>query len=85
MKSKETYLENPYKSHCSYYSEKSHNPFNLVSHEDCITKCVRNNCFFKYKCLIKKIVFFIRKSDKFSTDTKNECNRKQENKCKNNN
>ncbi len=37
MKSTETYLENPYKSQCSYY-DKSEAPFGSVSQNDCLSK-----------------------------------------------
>jgi hypothetical protein len=40
MKSSVTYLQNSYKSQFSY-NETNQNPFNSVSHEDCIDKCVK--------------------------------------------
>jgi hypothetical protein len=43
VKSTETYLENPFKSQCSYY-DKSEAPFGSVSHKDCYYKCLRDNC-----------------------------------------
>jgi hypothetical protein len=43
MKLSVTYLQNPYKSQCSYY-DTNQNPFNSVSRDDCMRKCLETNC-----------------------------------------
>ncbi len=47
MKLSVNHLQNPYKSQCSYY-DTNQNPFNSVSHNDCIEKCLETNGFIKY-------------------------------------
>ncbi len=49
MKSSVTHLQNPYKSQCSYY-DTNQNPFNTVSFDDCLDKCMETYCCIKYKC-----------------------------------
>jgi hypothetical protein len=78
MKSSVTYLQNPYKSQCSYY-DTNQNPFNSVSREDCYQKCWETNCFIKYKCVALDYEFVIRRLDESSFNSKVECN---ENKLK---
>jgi hypothetical protein len=73
MKSSVTYLQNPYKSQCSYY-DTNQNPFNSVSREDCFHKCFKTNCFIKYKCVLRNYEFVIRRLDESSFDSKVECN-----------
>jgi hypothetical protein len=73
MKSSVTYLQNPYKSQCSYY-DTNQNPFNSVSREDCFHKCLETNCFIKYKCVDRDYKYVIRRLDELSFDSKVECN-----------
>jgi hypothetical protein len=69
MKSSVTYLQNPYKSQCSYY-DTNQNSFNS---EDCYHKCLKTNCFIKYKCVIRDYKFIIRRLDESSFDSNVEC------------
>jgi hypothetical protein len=73
MKSSITYLQNPYKSQCSYY-DTNQNPFNSVSHEDCFHKCYKTNCYIKYKCIDRDYEYVIRRLDKDSFNSNVECN-----------
>jgi hypothetical protein len=73
MKSSVIYLQNPYKSQCSYY-DTNQNPFNSDSREDCFHKCLKTNCFMKYKCVLRNYEFVIRRLDESSFDSKVECN-----------
>jgi hypothetical protein len=73
MKSSVTYLQNPYKSHCSYY-DTNQKPFNSVSREDCLRKCLETNCYIKYKCVERDYEYIIRRSDDDSFDSIVECN-----------
>ncbi len=67
MKSSVTYLQNPYKSQCSYYDK---NQFNTVSYEDCFDKCWKTNCYIKYKCVDRDYEYIIRRLDESSFDSK---------------
>jgi hypothetical protein len=80
MKSSVTYLQNPYKSQCSYY-KTNQNPFNSVSREDCLRKCLENNCLIKYKCVDRDYEYIIRRLDEFSFDSKVECNENEHKNC----
>jgi hypothetical protein len=82
MKSSVTYLQNPYKSQCSYYNTNQ-NPFNSVSLEDCLHKCVKTNCFMKHKCVLRDYEYFIRRLDESSIDSKVECNENVHKNCVN--
>jgi hypothetical protein len=73
IKSSVTYLQNPYKSQCSYY-DKNQNPFNSVSREDCFHKCLETNCFIKFKCVDRDYEYVIRRLDEDSFDSNVECN-----------
>jgi hypothetical protein len=73
MKSSVTYLQNPYKSQCSYY-DTNQNPFHTVSYKDCFDKCLKTNCFMKYKCVYPVYEYVIRRSDESSFDSKVKCN-----------
>jgi hypothetical protein len=77
MKSSVTYLQNPYKSQCSYYNTNQ-NPFNSVSFVDCHHKCVKTNCFIKYKCVVRDDEYVIQRLDESSFDSKVECNKNVE-------
>jgi hypothetical protein len=79
VKSTETYLENPYKSQCSYY-DKSEAPFGSVSHKDCYHKCLRDNCYVKHYCFYKSDVIIIRKLDKLPK-VYLKCNEHKNNDC----
>jgi hypothetical protein len=74
MKSSVTYLQNPYKSQCSYY-DTNQNPFNSISWEDCFHKCMETNCLIKYKCVVRHNEYVIRRLDESSFDSKVECNK----------
>jgi hypothetical protein len=73
MKSSVTYLQNPYKSECSYY-DTNQNPLNSVSHADCLRKCLETNCYIKYNCVLRDHEYVIRRLDESSFDKKLECN-----------
>jgi NAD-dependent dihydropyrimidine dehydrogenase PreA subunit len=73
IKSSVTYLQNPYKSQCSYY-DTNQNPFNSVSRDDCYHKCMKANCYIKYKCFLRDHEYVIRRLDESSLDLKVECN-----------
>jgi hypothetical protein len=81
MKSSVTYLQNV-KLQCSYYG-KNQNPFNLVSREDCLRKCVKINCDIKYKCVFRDYEYVIRRLDNSSFDSKVECNQNSLEGCSN--
>jgi hypothetical protein len=81
-KYRESYLENPYSSQCSYY-DKSQNPFDSVSHNDCLNKCLRNYCYDKHKCHFRNDLFVIHKTHKFLIDSNSKCNDSQHNDCTN--
>jgi hypothetical protein len=70
MKSSITYLQNPYKSQCSYY-DTNQNPF--ISRFNCSAKCFETNSF-KYKCVNRDYKYVIRRLDEFLFDSKVECN-----------
>jgi hypothetical protein len=72
-KSSVTYLQNPYKSQCSYY-DTNQNLFNSVSRDDCLFKCMETNCYIKYKCVLRGSEYIIRRLDESSFDSKLECN-----------
>jgi hypothetical protein len=76
MRLSATYLQNPYESQCSYY-DRNQNPFNSVSNGDCFNKCVKTNCFTKYKCVLRDYEYVIRRLDEFSFDSKVECNKSE--------
>jgi hypothetical protein len=80
MKSSVTYLQNPYKSQCSYY-DTNQNPFNSVSYVDCFDKCVITNCLIKYKCFKRDYEYVIQRLDEFSFDSKVECNESEHKIC----
>jgi hypothetical protein len=80
MKSSVTYLQNPYKSQCSYY-DTNQNPFNSVSFEDCLHKCLETNCYIKYKCVLRDYEYVIRRLDESSFDSKVECNENEHKNC----
>ncbi len=80
MKSSVTYLQNPFKSQCSYY-ETNQNPFNSVSREDCFHKCLKKNCYIKYKCVLRDHEYVIRRLDEPSFDSKVECNENELKNC----
>jgi hypothetical protein len=80
MKSSVTYLQNPYKSQCSYY-DTNQNPFNSVSREDCLHKCLETNCYIKYKCVLRDYEFVVRRLDESSFDSKVECNENEHKNC----
>ncbi len=82
MKSSVTYLQNPYKSQCSYY-DTNQNLFNSVSREDCFYKCMKTKCYIKYKCLIQDYEHVIRRSDKSSFDSKLRCSENEYENCSN--
>jgi antibiotic biosynthesis monooxygenase (ABM) superfamily enzyme len=67
MKSSITYLQNPYKSQCSYYDT-------INSYLNCSLKCLETNSFIKYKCVNRDYEYVIRRLDEFSFDSKVECN-----------
>jgi hypothetical protein len=73
MKSSVNYLQNPYKSQCSYY-DTNQNPFNSVSREDCFNKCFKTNCYIKYKCVDRDYEYVIRRLDEDTFDSNMECN-----------
>jgi hypothetical protein len=75
MKSSVTYLQNPYKSECSYY-DTNQNPFNSVSRADCINKCFET-IYFKYNCVSTHHIYVIRRLDGSSFDSKLECNKNE--------
>jgi hypothetical protein len=75
-----TYLQNPYKSQCSYY-DTNQNPFNSVSYVDCFDKCVTTNCLIKYKCFKRDYEYVIRRLDESSFDSKVECNETEDKNC----
>jgi hypothetical protein len=79
MKSSVTYLQNPYKSECSYYGTNQ-NPLNSVSRADCLNKCFETNCF-KYNCVIPYNEYVIRRLDESSFDSKLECNENELKNC----
>jgi hypothetical protein len=72
VKSSVTYLQNPYKSQCSYY-DTNQNPFNSVSYEHCIRKCLETNWYIKYKCVEPDYEYIIRRLGEFTFDSKIEC------------
>jgi hypothetical protein len=80
MKSSVTYLQNPYKSQCSYYNANQ-NPFNSVSRDDCFHKCCETNCFIKYKCVVRDYEYVIRRLDESSFDSKVKCNKNEHKNC----
>jgi hypothetical protein len=80
MKSSVTYLQSPYKSQCSDY-DTSQNPFNSVSREDCLHKCVETNYYIKYKCFDRHYEYIIRRLDESSFDSKVECNENELKNC----
>jgi hypothetical protein len=81
VKSTEKYLENPYKSQCSYY-DKYQNLFDSVSHKDCRLKCLRYLCYAKYKCFFLHDGYIISESDKFRMDVIDlKCNENQIKDC----
>jgi hypothetical protein len=80
MKSSITYLQNPYKSQCSYY-DTNQNPFNSFSFDDCFQKCVDTNCYIKYKCVFRDHEYVIRRLDEYSFDSKVECNEYEHKNC----
>jgi hypothetical protein len=82
MKSSVTYLQNPYKSECSYY-DTNQSPFNSVSHDHCLNKCLKTNCFLKYECVLRNYEYVIRQLDESSFDSKIECNQNEHKDCKN--
>jgi hypothetical protein len=82
MKSTVTYLQNPYKSQCSYY-DTNQSPFNSVSYDDCFHKCLNINCFIKYKCVIRGYDYVIRQLDESSFDSNVKCNNIKHKNCKN--
>jgi hypothetical protein len=55
-KSTETYLESPYKSQCSHYN-KNTNPFDSVSYNDCLIKCIDESCQRKHNCSTHHRIF----------------------------
>jgi hypothetical protein len=73
MKSSVTYLQNPYKSQCSYY-DTNQNPFNSVSRKDCFHNCYKTNCYIKYKCIDRDYEYVIRRLDEGSFNSNVECN-----------
>jgi hypothetical protein len=75
-----TYLKNPYRSQCSDY-DTNQNPFNSVSREDCMDKCLKTNCFLKYKCVDRDYEYVIRRLDESSFDSKVECNENELTNC----
>jgi hypothetical protein len=77
-----TYLQNPYKSQCSYY-DTNQNPFNSVSYKDCVHKCFEINCFIKYKCVNPNYEYVIRRSDESSFHSKVKCNENELKNCYN--
>jgi hypothetical protein len=77
MKSSVTHLQNPYKSQCSNYVTNQ-NPFNSVSRMDCFDKCLKTNCYIKYKCVDRDYEYVIRRLDESPFDSKVECNKKLE-------
>jgi hypothetical protein len=81
MKSSVTYLQNPYKSECSYY-DTNQNPLNSVSYADCLNKCFEANCF-KYNCVMPFMYneYVIRRLDESSFDSKFECNKNELKNC----
>jgi hypothetical protein len=80
MKSSVTYLQNPYKSQCSYY-DTNQNPFNSVSREDCFNKCFKTNCNIKYKCFDRDYEYVIRRLDEDTFDSNMECNEREHKNC----
>jgi hypothetical protein len=80
MKSSVTHLQNPYKSQCSYY-DTNQNPFNSVSHDDCLHKCFEINCYIKYKCVLRDHEYVIRRLDESSFDSKVKCNENEHKNC----
>jgi hypothetical protein len=80
MKSSVTYLQNPYKSQCSYY-DTNQNPFNSVSYEHCFRKCLETNCFIKDKCVIRGYEHIIRRLDETLFDSKVKCNQNEHKNC----
>jgi hypothetical protein len=80
VKSSVTYLQNPYKSQCSYYG-KNQNPFNSVSYVDCFHKCLKTNCYNKYKCVDRDHEYVIRRFDESSFVSKVECNENEHKNC----
>jgi hypothetical protein len=80
IKFSETYLENPYKFQCSYY-EKSQNPFNSVSHKDCVRKCLINNCLIEKNCFIREFEYVFRKNDSLEIDSNLLCDSDQHRYC----
>jgi hypothetical protein len=80
MKSSVTYLQNPYKSQCSYY-DANQNPFNSFSFDDCFQKCVETYCYINYKCVLRDREYVIRRLDEYSFDSKVECNEYEHKNC----
>jgi hypothetical protein len=80
VKSSVTYLQNPYKSQCSYY-DTNQNPFNSLSYEHCFRKCLETNCFIKYKCFFRGYEHIIRRLDESLFDSKVECNKNEHKNC----
>jgi hypothetical protein len=81
MKSSITYLQNPYKSQCSYY-DTNQSPFNSVSFNECLHKCTETNCFLKYKCVKQNYERVIRRLDESLYDSV-ECNETEHKNCNN--
>jgi hypothetical protein len=75
-KSAVTYLQNPYKSQCSYY-DTNQNPFNSVSYVDCFDKCVITKCLINKKCFERDFEYVIRRLDESSFDFKVDCNKNE--------
>jgi hypothetical protein len=63
IKSPVIYLQNPYKSQCSYY-DTNQTPFKSISYKDCFDKCVKTHCFVKYKCVYRYYDYVIKRLDK---------------------
>jgi hypothetical protein len=80
MKSTEIYLEIPYKSRCFHYG-KSENPRDPFSYDDCMFKCIRDECYVKHKCIIGSKVLTIVQSQNFTTDSELTYNHFQNKDC----